>query len=121
MTRLLLTALSLSLAVACTYSEDKYEEDFEANYCDQLTSCEADIVAGYMNLGMDETLAQGTYDQIYSGSCEGGTTDTGAAGTECTYNPDAAEECADAVGDLACGFWVDGSGYPAICSDVYEC
>lgn len=114
-----LFALSLLGLAACGYSEEKYAEDYAAAICDNLSGCEADIVAAYVALGMDEATAQATFDTTYTATCEAAATDDGEDGDDaCEFDSDAAHECVDGVKAMSCDFWSTGAGFPEACAAV---
>lgn len=119
MTRTTLFVLSLSFLAACGYSEDTYGEDLSAAICDNLATCESDIVTAYTDLGMDEATAQSTYDTTYTATCETEVEDNGDNGDDnCDFDSAAAKDCVAEVEEMGCDFWSTGTGYPAVCATV---
>ena len=118
MTRLALILLSLSTFAGC-YNEDTFAEDLGTATCDNLTSCEADVVAAYVELGLDDATAQSTYDTTYAGACEATAESSDEEASEtCDFDSAAAKDCVDAVKAMPCTFWSDGTGYPDVCGTV---
>lgn len=119
MVRQTVSLLPLLVLVACGYSEEKYADDYTAAMCDNLTACEADVVAAYVALGVDEATAQATFDTTYTATCEAeATDDTGGGEDTCDYDAAAAKECVDGVKEMSCAFWSTGLGLPAACATV---
>ena len=120
MKRLSLVLVLLGSLIGCGYSEDDFADDFSAAFCDNIMSCEADIVAAYTEMGLDEATAQSTYDTAMDAACAtadttGGTTD----GTDnCDFDSAAAKDCVDEVKAMSCDFWSTGTGFPEVCNTV---
>lgn len=119
MLRNTLLALSVLGLAACGYTEEKYAEDYTDAICENLSGCEADIVAAYVALGMDEATAQTTFDTTYTATCETEATDDGEDGEDtCDFDGAAAQECVDGVKAMSCDFWSTGTGFPEVCATV---
>ena len=120
MSRSILLILGAFGLVTGCYNEDKFADDYSAATCDNLSSCEADIVAAYVELGMDEATAQSTYDTTYTAACETEAEEGEEGDEECAFNADNAQTCVDEVSAMSCDFWSTGTGYPESCSSVCE-
>lgn len=120
MPRYTFLALSVVGLAACGYTEEKYAEDYTSAMCDNLAGCEADIVAAYVAMGMDEATAQATFDTTYAASCETEITEGGEENVEdtCEFDAAAAQECVDGIEAMSCDFWSTGAGFPEACTAV---
>lgn len=99
-------------------SEERYAEDYTEALCNNLASCEADVVSAYVELGMDQATAQSVYDSSYADACGSGDPIDGVLSDDCNFDSSAAKQCLRGVEALSCQFWVTGSGYPQDCDDV---
>lgn len=118
-----MTLLVLAGAVGC-YDEDQFAEDYLDEYCNLTTACEAEVLAYYTDMGLDEATAQTSYDTMKDAICNPpDVEDTGATTEEddCTFNADNAKSCIDELAATECQAWVDSTfAVPAICGDVCE-
>ena len=85
--------------IGCSYTSEKFEEDFAEEYCEFVQSCSPpfhdDIEDCKLDLAGDRPDA------------------------ECEYDKDIARECTDALTGLQCTG--AASNYPDACDQVYTC
>jgi excinuclease UvrABC nuclease subunit len=87
------------LLVGCSYSREKFEEDYPEDYCALVMSCDPPF-----ENDLDECIRNVADD-------------TPAA--ECEYDHEAAAACRDALTGLQCVG--SASNYPTVCDQVYTC
>lgn len=89
----------VALLVACSYTSDKFEEDYAEDYCAFVMSCDPPFYAS-----LDACTRDAEEDRP-SGECE--------------YDKHAAAACRDALTGLQCT--AAASNYPDVCDQVYVC
>ena len=125
MIRTVLLSMAITAMTACAYSEEDFTTDYIDAYCTKMSGCEADILAAYTEMGLDEATAQSTFTDAYALVCESEpveSEDTATSGSEeeCEFNSDNGKTCVAEIEEMSCDVFSTGEGFPETCNSVCD-